>query len=64
MEGFWARRLVVLARWRSPILGSGSVHFVALLTVGTLVCHVIAVVPIAIGSLAVQALVSCWWSRS
>ena len=56
MEGFGAGRLVVLARWRSLILESGSVRFVALLTVGTLVCRGIGVGPIAISSLAVQAL--------
>ena len=35
---------------------SGSVHSVALLTVGTLACRAIGVGPIGIGSLAVQAL--------
>ena len=56
MEGFGTGRLVVLARWRSLILGSGSAPFAVLLTVGTLVCRAIVVGPIVIGSLAVQAL--------
>ena len=47
---------MVLARWRSLILESGSAHFVVLLTVGTLACRVIAVGPIVIGSLAVLVL--------
>ena len=52
MEGFEAGRLVVLARWRSLILESGSALFAVLLTVGTLACRAIVVGPI-IGSLAV-----------
>ena len=56
MEGFGAGRLVVLARWRSLILESGSAPFAVLLTVGTLVCRAIVVGPIVIGSLAVHAL--------
>ena len=59
MKGFGAGRLVVLARWwRSLILESGSAHFVALLTVGTLACRAVAigVGQIGIGSLVVQVL--------
>ena len=47
---------MVLARWKSLRLESGSALSAVLLTVGTLVCRAIVVGPIVIGSLAVQAL--------
>ena len=47
---------MVLARWRSLVLESGSVLSVVLLAVGTLACRAIGVGPIGIGSLAVQVL--------